>query len=91
MNPEGPTRAGLFAAYGSLLLLLAATAAASSLPLGAFKAPLALAIAAAKAFVIFTVFMQLRYERGLVRVFALAGFFWLGILGSLTLADYLTR
>ncbi len=35
-------------------------------------------------------FMQLRYQRGLVRIFALAGFFWLAIAGVLTFADYLT-
>ena len=36
-------------------------------------------------------FMQLRYQRGLVRIFAFAGFFWVGIAGVLTFADYLTR
>ena len=40
---------------------------------------------------IFAYFMQLRWHRGLIWVFAGAGFFWLGIAGVLTFSDYLTR
>jgi hypothetical protein len=35
--------------------------------------------------------MELLASRGLVRAFAGAGFFWLGIMFWLTLTDYLTR
>ncbi|HTL66048.1 MAG TPA: cytochrome C oxidase subunit IV family protein [Lacunisphaera sp.] len=80
-----------FANYAALMVLLALTALAARAPLGAWKAPVSLGIAAAKMALVFIFFMQLRYQRGLVRVFALAGFFWLGIVLTLMFADYLTR
>jgi cytochrome c oxidase subunit 4 len=77
--------------YAALLGLLALTALATRLPAGAFNLPLALLIAFAKTALIFLFFMQLRWRRGLVRVFAVAGFFWLAIIFVLTAADYFTR
>lgn len=85
------TRSTLFKAYTALMALLALTAAATRLPPGPWALPLSLAIATAKLLLVFLFFMQLRYQRGLVRVFAVAGFFWLAIAGVLTFADYLTR
>lgn len=85
------TRSTLFRAYGALMVLLALTAAATLLPKGPWSLPIALTIAIAKTAVVFLVFMQLRYQRGLVRIFAIAGFFWLAIAGVLTFSDYLTR
>ncbi len=85
------TRSTLFRAYGALMLLLALTAAATFLPKGPWSLPISLTIAVAKTAVVFLFFMQLRYQRGLVRIFAIAGFFWLAIAGVLTFADYLTR
>jgi len=89
---SGPTKSVLMLAYILLLVLLAASAGGSFLPLGTTaKTIFALAIAAAKTLIIFLVFMQLRYQKGLIRVFALAGFFWLAISALLTFADYATR
>jgi cytochrome c oxidase subunit 4 len=85
------TRATFFRAYAALMLLLGLTAFGSQLPLGRWSLPFALAIATAKLAIVFLVFMQLRYRRGLVRIFAAAGFFWLAIAGLLTLSDYFTR
>jgi cytochrome c oxidase subunit 4 len=85
------TRSTLFRAYAALLVLLVLTAAATQLPQGPWSLPLSLAIATAKMLIVFLFFMQLRYQRGLVRIFAAAGFFWLAIAGVLTFADYLTR
>ncbi len=85
------TRATLIRAYVGLMVLLALTAVATLLPKGPWALPIALAIATAKMAIVFLVFMQLRHQRGLVRIFAVAGFFWLGIAGVLTFADYLTR
>ena len=91
MHP-GPTKSVLIIAYVALLLLLAASAGGAFLPMGAVaKTVLALSVAVAKALIIFLIFMQLRYQNGLIRVFALAGFFWLAISALLTFADYLTR
>lgn len=88
----GPTKSVLIFAYIALLVLLGASAGGAFLPMGAMaKTIFALTIAAAKTAIIFLIFMQLRYQTGLIRVFALAGFFWLAISAVLTFADYLTR
>jgi cytochrome c oxidase subunit 4 len=79
---------GVFAA---LLALLALSAASSRLLTGRTGVTVALIFAAAKATLIFVYFMRLRYQSGLVRLFAVAGFFWLGIILVFTFADYLTR
>ena len=82
----------LFIAYGALMLLLTASAIAANLHASAMlKLAVALAIAAVKCAIVFWIFMQLKYQRGLIRVFALVGFFWLTIMAGLIFADYLTR
>ena len=77
--------------YVALMALLVLTALASKAPLGPFKTPTSLLIAAVKMALVFLFFMQLWYQRGLVRIFAAAGFFWLAIIAVLTFTDYLTR
>lgn len=92
MHSAGPTKSILIASYMALLVLLAASAGGAYLPVGSTaKTLLALGIAALKTGLIFMIFMQLRYQRGLIRVFAIAGFFWLGIIIVLMFSDYLTR
>jgi cytochrome c oxidase subunit 4 len=73
------------------MVLLGATTAIAYVPLGRFNVVLALLIAAAKALIVVTFFMELRRGPGLVRVFAAAGFLWLLILLGLTASDYTTR
>jgi cytochrome c oxidase subunit IV len=85
---ERPAVALVFAA---LLGLLALSAGSSFLPPAPWKTAAGLAIAAAKTVLIALFFMRLKYRRGLVPIFAVAGLFWLGILGTLLMADYLTR
>jgi cytochrome c oxidase subunit IV len=77
--------------YGILMALLALTTGATVLPVGWWSTPISMAIATAKAVLIFTFFMRLRSQGALVRIFALAGFFWLAILLVLTSADFFTR
>jgi cytochrome c oxidase subunit 4 len=77
--------------YVALMVLLVLTALASKAPLGPLNTPISLLIAAVKTALVFLFFMQLWYQRGLVRIFAAAGFFWLAIIGVLTFCDYLTR
>jgi cytochrome c oxidase subunit 4 len=77
--------------YLTLLGLLALTAWATRLPPGPWSTPIALGIAVAKAALVFIYFMRLRERPGLIRLFALAGFFWLTILMGLTFADFFTR
>jgi cytochrome c oxidase subunit 4 len=86
-----PTPRTALVVFVSLLILLSLSAASSRLLTGRAGATVALLFAAAKATLIFVYFMRLRYQSGLVRLFALAGFFWLGLIGLLTFADYLTR
>jgi cytochrome c oxidase subunit 4 len=74
-----------------LLALLTATTALAFAPLGNVTLSVSLAIAITKALLVLIFFMELKTSRGLVRVFAVAGFFWLGILFTLTMADYVHR
>jgi cytochrome c oxidase subunit IV len=91
MSTSHPTAKSYVLNYVALMGLLALTAFASKAPLGVLKTPTSLLIAAAKTALVFLFFMQLWYQRGLVRLFAAAGFFWLAIIGGLTFCDYLTR
>ena len=75
----------------ALLALLALTIAAAYVDLGPFNTLAAMMIALMKAALIVLFFMHLRYSKPLTWVFAGAGFFWLGIMLALALADYLTR
>jgi cytochrome c oxidase subunit 4 len=88
---SGPANKTLFVVFFALLALLALSATSSFFSKGATGTWLALIFAAAKTSLIFTYFMRLRYQSGLVRIFAFAGFFWLGLIGVFTFADYLTR
>jgi cytochrome c oxidase subunit 4 len=73
------------------MVLLVMTAATRAMPAGWWITPISLGIAALKAFLVAYLFMRLREEKALVRIFAGAGLFWLLILLVLTGADYLTR
>jgi cytochrome c oxidase subunit 4 len=75
----------------ALLALLGATIGASYLFTGASSAVVGLGIALAKSTLIFWFFMQLREEKGLVRIFAVGAVVWLTILLLLSAIDYLTR
>jgi len=80
-----------YAVFAALLLLLAATVAAAQFDLGRWNFPTATTIAALKGLLIILFFMHVRYSSPLTWLFAGAGFFWLGLLISLTLSDYITR
>jgi len=74
-----------------LLALLAVTVTAAYVPLGTANTVVAMVIAAAKATIVATIFMELRERHPLTIPFAGAGFFWLAIMLWLALADYVTR
>ncbi len=76
----------LAVAYVSLLLLLALTVGSSFFDLGGFNSGLNLAIAAAKAAIIATLFMHLATAGTLPRLAVAAAGLWLAILFGLTLA-----
>jgi cytochrome c oxidase subunit 4 len=75
----------------ALAVLLVVTVAASYVNLGPFNVVVAIGIATAKAVLIVLYFMHVRYSPPLVRLAAVAGFVWLGILLVLLLADYAAR
>ncbi len=79
------------AVFISLLVLLAATVAASYFNLGIFNNIVMLSIALAKALLIVLFFMHIRYSSRLTWVFAGVGFLFLAILIGGTMHDYLTR
>ena len=74
-----------------LFALLGATVALTCFDLGSLNTPAAMAISAIKAMLIIVFFMHLRGTKGAVLLYALAGFFWLGILFVLTFSDYVSR
>ena len=75
----------------ALMALLALTVAGSFTVTGAASAVVSFGVAAAKVALIFWFFMQLRTEKGLVRLFAVGAIAWLLILLSLATIDYATR
>jgi cytochrome c oxidase subunit 4 len=81
----------LLGVFAGLLVLLLLSAATAALPPAPWKAGAGLAIAVAKTALIAWFFMQLRAHRGLIRVFASVGLFWLGLFAVLLFSDYLTR
>jgi cytochrome c oxidase subunit IV len=76
----------------ALMFGTALTAGLSFIDLKTWSGIVALAIASTKALLVALFFMHLRYtHEKMAWVVALAGFFWLSILFSLTLTDYATR
>lgn len=59
--------------------------------LGPWNPVIALAIACTKATLVILYFMHVRYSSKLTKITVCAGFFWLLIMITLSLSDYLTR
>jgi cytochrome c oxidase subunit 4 len=74
-----------------LLSLLAASYFLAHFDLGAFNTPIGLLIAGMKAALVILFFMNLKRSTKVHWVAATLGVFWLGILITLTLSDYLSR
>ena len=77
--------------FVALLLLLASTVAVAVVEHPAVGLSIALGIAGTKALLIVLFFMNVRHDTASVRLAAVAGFLWLALLISLSLADLLTR
>lgn len=77
--------------FTSLMVLLVATLVAAAFDLGSVNLPVAMAIAIAKAVIIMTFFMHLKWSSVMVRFFATFAFFWLAVLFLLTMSDYVAR
>jgi cytochrome c oxidase subunit IV len=80
--------------YGVFLALMAGTGltvAAAFADMGALNNVVMLSIACAKATLVILFFMHVRWSSRLTWVVVMAGFFWLLILFSLGMSDYLSR
>lgn len=75
----------------ALMLLLALTLVLAYVPMGIFTTVAGLAIAAVKAVIVVSLFMQLASAQPLIRLAALAGLLFLLVLFVLTFADILAR
>ena len=89
---NGPERRTLLLIYVGLLVSLALTALSAKLPLGrTFHDLMTFGFSVVNAVLTVGILMEVRYARGIVRVFAGAGLVWLFLLFLMTFADYLTR
>ena len=77
--------------FGMLMMLTALTVFAAFHHLGVLNFPVALGIAITKGTLVILFFMHAKYSSRLTRLFVGMSFFFLIILFSLTLTDYLSR
>jgi cytochrome c oxidase subunit IV len=77
--------------FAALLGLTLLTVGIAFLDLGPLNTIIALIIATAKALLVILFFMHLRYSTGLTWIVVGAGVFWLLLLMTITVSDYLTR
>jgi cytochrome c oxidase subunit 4 len=77
--------------FFALLGLTLLTVAVAFADLGPLNTVIALTIAVVKALLVLLYFMHLRYSSGLTWIVLGAGMFWLILLLTITLSDYLTR
>jgi cytochrome c oxidase subunit IV len=90
-NHSHPTP-GLYLVIISILIALTvATWLIAFVNLGIFNPIVALTIACIKAVLVILYFMHVRYSSKLTKVTVAAGFFWLLIMITLSLSDYISR
>lgn len=77
--------------FGALMVLTIITVAVAWIDLGSLNIMVALGVAVVKATLVILYFMHVKYSSKLTWVVIGSGIFWLAILLSITMADYLTR
>ncbi len=83
---------GLYLIIISILMVLTVTTwAVAKIDLGIWNPIVALAIACTKAVLVILFFMHIYYSSKLTKVTVAAGFFWLLIMITLSLSDYISR
>ena len=75
----------------ALMIGTALTVVVAKFDLGAFNNVVMLTVACTKALLVILFFMHVRWGTRLTWVVAGSGFFWLLILFSITMADYMSR
>lgn len=94
MAQHGSTHPGLgtyLAVFVALLALTALTVAAAFTELGALNVPVALGIAGVKATLVVLFFMHLRYESGLIALYAVSGVVFVVLLLAFTMTEVTRR
>jgi cytochrome c oxidase subunit 4 len=77
--------------FASLMVLTAITVGVAFINLGPFNFAVAISIAIVKATLVVLFFMHVKYSSRLTKLFIGTGFFFLFVLFTLTLTDYLSR
>ena len=77
--------------FGALMVGTILTVVVAKFDLGPLNNIVMLSVAFAKALLVVLYFMHVRWSSRLTWVVASSGFFWLIILFTLTMADYMTR
>jgi len=80
-----------YSVFAVLIALTVTTAMVAFVDMGVFNVYVALTIAVIKAVLVILFFMHVKQSTSLTKVYVAAGFFWLVILLTLTLSDYLSR
>ena len=80
-----------FTIFGALMACTALTVLAAFVNLGNLNFPVALTIAVFKATLVILFFMHVKYSSKLTKLVVGVAFFFLGIMLTLTLSDYLSR
>jgi len=92
MSEHIATKTTYILVWVALMCLTAATAGVSYLELGRFNIVLALVIATCKVTLVALIFMGVKYiSQKMTWVVIIAGLFWLFILVSLSMTDYISR
>jgi cytochrome c oxidase subunit 4 len=77
--------------FGALMALTAITVAVAFVNLGSFNFPVAIGIAITKATLVILFFMHAKYSSALTKMFVGTAFFFLAVLLTMTMTDYLSR
>jgi cytochrome c oxidase subunit 4 len=89
-EPITPTRT-YYSVFAALIALTLVTVCVSFLELGSWHTTVGVLIGVVKASLVGLFFMHLLHSSKASWLAVLAGLFWMGILMTLTLSDYLTR
>src|SRR5688572_539578 len=80
-----------FAVFTALMVFTALTVGVAFINLGVFNFPVAISIAIVKATIVILFFMHVNESSRLTKLIIGAGFFFLFVLFTLTMTDYLSR
>src|SRR5262245_49279869 len=80
-----------YAVFAALMVGTAITVAVAFVNLGSFNFPVAIAIAITKATLVILFFMHAKYSSRLTKLIVSGAFFFLFVLLTLTMTDYLSR